>query len=942
MLKYFIKNISLAVLLFLSATAFAAVPSGYYYFAKNKSKAELKTALHTYCGPLYVLDYGGGAGFTWEGFYNTDNRNDTVVDMYSNTIRKFSGFAAVNGMHIEHSLPKSWWGAHENNAYKDLFHLYPADGVTNSTKNNLPLGEVTGTPALDNGVSKVGKNDFGTAYTDNCFEPADEYKGDFARSYFYISTIYQNLAPLWQSPMMNNNTYPVWKPWAIDLLLKWHHQDPVSAKELARIEKIYAIQGNRNPFIDYPALADYIWGADSTKVFPFPDETEPFLLTPRRGEKVDFGVILQNDTRIHKLHILGANISTALSVRIKNQSASLTLNSSSLAAQSVIDGIDVDITFAPTVAGLVRDTLIIKGGGMADSLRVPIQGLASADFIAIEPTDVTAVGGVLQWISDPQATDYNLTLYQGDQQAGDLIISAYVEGSSWNKAIQLYNGTGKAVDLSKYTLQKQSNGAGSFGTPLHLTGTLANNSTYVIVHKTAGATLMAKANLVTDSLLQYNGNDAVRLVRSGVTIDMVGPANAGADVMWGLDLTLQRKNQVTHPATVYNASEWKTLPYDSIAFLGTHQMAFITGEPVVITQTATGKVTSFAVQNLYPSATYTYSVEAVKPGGNIKAINTMQLHTSALEAPMAMEAVNIQPTQFMASWEEALYATGYLLDVFKLSGKADTTETEGFPNVGTGGTPLPTGWAGNASGNYTTAASSGVAAPSVGLKTNGEWIQTKTYPSAVTKFTYMYRFASTATGSSLAVYGLSKGTWMRIDSFLYVNTNKVYPVSNFTKAQEMSAFKFIYHKSAGNLAIDDVAATYGNQDTVFVLKNKAVSASMFDVTELTENTNYFYKVRSVLGNSTSDYSEVISLKTTINTGIEANSASEIKVVPTQTGLYVSGLKGDEMLQLFSVAGICVYQQKARSAEINIPLVAKGIYILKVQSPELRYCTKFKR
>jgi len=940
MLKHFIKNISLAVLLLLSATGFAAVPSGYYYFAKNKSKAELKTALHTYCGPLYVLDYGGGAGFTWEGFYSTDNRNDTVVDMYSNTVRKFNGFAAVDGMHIEHSLPKSWWGAHENNAYKDLFHLYPADGVTNSTKNNLPLGEVTGTPALDNGVSKVGKNGFGTAYTDNCFEPADEYKGDFARSYFYISTVYQNLAPLWQSPMMNNNTYPVWKPWAIDLLLKWHHQDPVSAKELARIEKVYAIQGNRNPFIDYPTLADYIWGADSMKIFPFPDETEPFLLTPRRGEKVDFGVILQNDTRVRKLHIQGANINTALSIRIKNQSAALSVNSPSLAAQNVIDGVDVDITFAPTVAGLVRDTLIIKGGGLADSLRVPIQGLASADFIAIEPTDVSPVGGTLQWISDPQATDYNLTLYQGDQQAGDLIISAYVEGSSWNKAIQLYNGTGKSVDLSKYTLQKQSNGAGSFGTPLKLSGTLANKSAYVIVHKTAGTALMAKANLVTDSLLQYNGNDAVSLMRSGVAIDMVGPANAGADVNWGLDLTLQRKNKVTHPATVYNPTEWTILPYDSIAFLGTHQMAFVTDDPVVITQTATGKVTSYVVQNLYPSGTYTYSVEAVKPGGNLKAINTMQLHTSALEAPVAMEAVNIQPTQFTASWEETLYATNYLLDVFTLSGKADTTETEGFANVGTGGTPLPTGWSGNNLSNYTTATSSGFAIPSVGLKTDGAWLQTRIYPSAVTKFSYMYRFASTATGSSLGIYGLSNGAWARIDSILYVNVNKAYPIYNFTKAQGMSAFKFIYHKSAGNLAIDDVSATFGNQDTIFVLKNKVVSASLIDVAELNENTNYFYKVRSVLGNSVSDYSDVISLKTTIKTDIEANHVSEIKVVLTQNGLFVRGLQGDEMVQLFSVTGNCVYQQKVKTSELNIPLANKGIYIMKVQNSEFRYCAKF--
>ena len=99
-------------------------------------------------------------------------------------------------MNIEHSFPKSWWGGYEYTAYKDLFHLYPADGTTNSTKSNLPLGEVSGTPTFDNGKSKIGKNGFGTAYSDYCFEPADEYKGDFARSYLYITTIYEDYAPL--------------------------------------------------------------------------------------------------------------------------------------------------------------------------------------------------------------------------------------------------------------------------------------------------------------------------------------------------------------------------------------------------------------------------------------------------------------------------------------------------------------------------------------------------------------------------------------------------------------------------------------------------------------------------------------------------------------------------------------------------------------------------
>jgi len=282
----------------------ATVPAGYYYYTKNKKQAELKTALNTYCKPLRELEYGSGQGFTWEGFYYTDrNVDNSIIDMYSNSVRFFSGFTSVDSMHIEHSFPKSWWGGYNNGAYNDLFHLYPADALTNSTKNDLPLGEVTGLPSLNNGKSKIGKNGFGNVYKGNCFEPADEFKGDFARSYFYIATIYQELYPLFISPMLDNNSYPVWKNWALELLMKWHLQDPVSPKEQARIEAIYNIQGNRNPFIDYPDLADYIWGKNTANNYPFPEETEPFLLTPRAGNKIDLGVILSGGTRSQNIRI---------------------------------------------------------------------------------------------------------------------------------------------------------------------------------------------------------------------------------------------------------------------------------------------------------------------------------------------------------------------------------------------------------------------------------------------------------------------------------------------------------------------------------------------------------------------------------------------------------------------------------------------------------------
>lgn len=934
-------KVLITVLLLQGLLLSAAVPSGYYYFVKNKKKAELKTAIHTYCAPMKEFDYGGGAGFTWEGFFSTDRRADsTVIDMYSNTVRKFTGFSAISGMHIEHSFPKSWWGAYPNNAYKDLFHLYPADASANESKNNLPLGEVTGTPGFDNGVTKTGKNGFETAYTDACFEPTDEYKGDFARSYFYIASVYENLAPLMQSPMViNGSTYPFWKPWAIDLLLKWNKQDPVSAKELKRIEAVYNIQGNRNPFIDYPDLAEYIWGKDTATVYPFPNETEPFLVTPRRGITIDFGVILQNDSHIQNLHIQGVNLTSDLQVGLLHNSSTLGLSTPTISTANALTGIDLGITFHPTASGLTRDTLQITGGGLVENLRIPIKALASADFITLEPKDVTPVGGTLQWIPDPLATQYHLKVYQGDTAAGDLFFSAYVEGSSWNKAVELYNGTGKTVDLSKYYLQKQSDGAGSFSSTLRLTGTLETGKTYTIVHKQATANLLAKANLVTDSLLQYNGNDAVALVRNGVTIDMAGKAYGGADVFWGTDLTLQRKSSVTHPVSVFNGDEWQTLPIDSYAMLGAHTMDVATIN-VILKDVLTGS-TTYPIDGLMPKSTYTYSVSSMRSGAIAAAINTMQLHTSALDVPEISDPSNLKYNSFTANWGASPYASGYLLNVFKVAGQADTTVVEGFDNVGSTGTPLPTGWTGNASGIYTTATSSGIATPSINLKTNKEWLQTKTYPHPISKFTFMYRIASASAGSSLIVDGLSNNNWIRVDSFPYKNTTKTYPIYTFTKEQGLSVFRFTYNKvGSGNLALDDFSATYGSQDTVFVKKDFAVSANQALVSDLTENTNYFYAVRATLGTSISDFSESIGVKTLINTKLSDQNITPVTILSGKNQVILSGLRCNEQIQIYTLTGVCIYHTKALSTTQHIPLTQSGIFIVKIQNSDYRFTGKF--
>ncbi len=925
------------------STVFATVPAGYYYFAQNKKKAELKTALHTYCAPMKELYYGSGPGFTWEGFYYTDrNTDNTVMDMYSNTVRTFSGFWSIEGMHIEHSFPKSWWGAYDNNAYKDLFHLYPADATTNITKSNLPLGEVTGTPTLYNGVTKIGTNGFGTVYTDKCFEPADEYKGDFARSYFYISTIYENFSQLWQSPMLNNNTYPVWKPWALDLLLKWHRQDPVSAKELKRIETIYNIQGNRNPFIDYPDLAEYIWGADSTKVYPFPVEINPFLVAPRRGITMDFGVILQNDKRSQVLHIQGVNINSNVQLSFIKNNAALSLSTSTVPVATALNGIDLTITFTPNTSGLVRDTLLIQGGGLSESLRIPIKALASADFITLEPDQISPIGGTLQWISDPLATDYRLKVYQGDKQAGDLIISAYVEGDSWNKALEIYNGTGKTVDLSKYSVLKQWNGAGDFGSGIQLTGTLQNNSSYILVNSRCTTTALTSIAQKLDSLINFNGNDAVILTRGGVIIDQVGIADAGAANDWGKDISLERKSNVTHPSKNYNEKQWTKLPIDSYSMLKNHQINFSTSEPTVIQNVLTGKTTQFPIQNLSPENTYTYSVEAIKPGGNVAAINTMQLHTSTLDIPILMLETDIHTSGFTANWEETLFANGYLINVFELKGAADTTVIEGFNNVGSNGTPLPIGWSGTASGTYTSTTSSGVAIPSINLKLAGEILQTKVYPNPVSTFKYMYRYASASAGSSFVVHGFNGLDWLKIDSIPYAGTtSKIYPVYTFTPTQNITALRFKYNKvGSGNIAIDDVSATYGGQETVFIQKDIPFSTTRGVITGLNENQLYYYNVRATLGSAVSLPSETIAVQTLLNNKIKKETTQSIKIISKNNQLSVIGLQGNESIQIFSLTGIGLYKIIANASQMDISFPQTGIFILRVQNNQYSFTGKF--
>lgn len=245
--------------------------AGFYDVVDGKKDVAVKSALFDVISPTMNREFHSSTyAELWENFRTTDCRPDGKVwDMYSGITNFTFGTDQDKGSHSsegkaynrEHSFPKSWFGGSVTPMYTDLFHLYPTDGFVNEKRGNLPFGEVGSTTYTSaGGFSKVGPCKL-DGFSGIVFEPADEYKGDFARTYFYMVTAYEDDLPKWPGcEMLDGTSYPAFETWAIHMLLRWHRLDPVSQKEIDRNNAVEKIQHNRNPFIDYPVLAEFIWG----------------------------------------------------------------------------------------------------------------------------------------------------------------------------------------------------------------------------------------------------------------------------------------------------------------------------------------------------------------------------------------------------------------------------------------------------------------------------------------------------------------------------------------------------------------------------------------------------------------------------------------------------------------------------------------------------------
>ncbi|MEL6719932.1 MAG: endonuclease, partial [Bacteroidota bacterium] len=273
------------------------------FIAAGGNCAELKTQLFSLIDDHTVFPYTGSPFDVWDFMCQYDMRlndagtNMIMWDVYSDnpsgaepyeyecSDRNTGTSTGMEGdtWNREHVFPQSWWGGGSSPIQRsDVNNLLPSDTEVNSQKGSFQLGVVSTPTFTSLNGTKVGTPANGCAPT--VFEPIDEYKGDMARMYFYIATRYEDQVAGWENnssssdDALNGDSYTVFEPCLLNLLLKWHKDDPVSQKELDRNEGVFMEQNNRNPYIDHPEYVDLVWGISNGTIITTPCQVLPVEL----------------------------------------------------------------------------------------------------------------------------------------------------------------------------------------------------------------------------------------------------------------------------------------------------------------------------------------------------------------------------------------------------------------------------------------------------------------------------------------------------------------------------------------------------------------------------------------------------------------------------------------------------------------------------------------
>jgi endonuclease I/chitodextrinase len=554
----------------------------------------------------------------WEALKTTDlnpSNNAEVLLVYgysdSGTTARARSKDANSGSqgdwNREHTYPRSLGNPNlgSTGPGADAHHLRPSDVSYNSQRGNLKFADGTGNSGSVSGG----------------WYPGDEWKGDIARMMMYMYIHYGNQCKPNSVGIGNTSSTP---DDMIDLFLEWNAEDPVSDFERQRnsfhenTSNTYA-QGNRNPFIDNAYLATRIWGGtpaeDSWGIYTSNDNEAPTMPTNVALSNITTTSIdvnwtassdnvavtkyeifvngtLNGNTENTNYSVSNLNSSTAYSITVlakdiaNNKSAQSTASNATTLTDATPPSIpsNVNITnetgtsfkvnwTASTDNSVVTAYDVYIDGSLhisTSNTSYNVTGLTAATSYSVRVAAKDQANNI-----SSQSTAVTATTTDGSNNIVELFLSEYVEGSGNNKAIEIANITESVINLSSYSIKKQSNGAGNWVNELPLSGSIASGDVFVTIHFQADdATLTSEADLVAPegsnygAPINFNGNDAVGLFKNNVLIDIIGVLGETAKNFE--NMTLRRKISITKPNTTYTVNEWEEFSQGEVDGIGYH------------------------------------------------------------------------------------------------------------------------------------------------------------------------------------------------------------------------------------------------------------------------------------------------------------------------------------------------------------------------------------
>nr|WP_298993522.1 endonuclease [uncultured Polaribacter sp.] len=503
----------------------------------------------------------------------------------------------------------------------DAHHLRPADTQRNSSRNNRKFTAGSG---------------FSGAQSNGGWYPGDEWKGDVARMMMYMYVRYDDRCLISNIGIGDNSNTP---DDMIDLFLQWNAEDPVSEIEKQRNDYHENLsnqnaQGNRNPFIDNPRLATRIWGGPEAEdiwgIYTNSDTEAPTVPTNLQASNITtFSIDLSWTASTDNVGVTSYDIYVNGNLEVATSTTSITISnllpdsnysfavlakdiannasqlSTPLNTKTLKDEEPPTIPQNLVISNETESTFIISWDASTDNTKVGIyeiyvddvlygssnnemftaNGLAPSTTYKVQVLAVDEVGN-----KSALSTPVNGTTTNGSATATELFFSEYLEGSSNNKAVEIVNLTNSDIDLSSYSLKRQSNGGlngADWEWEMSLAGkTIKSQNVFVIVNEAAGEHTDSKSQKARDAgdflisiadtirvhdgdtnfgaPINFNGNDPVGLFKNGILIDIIGTYNGGS-ANFGKDRTLRRKSGVSSPNVNFDLdNEWEIVRVNGV------------------------------------------------------------------------------------------------------------------------------------------------------------------------------------------------------------------------------------------------------------------------------------------------------------------------------------------------------------------------------------------